>query len=193
MLRRLAPSLIALLTSATAVAAKNTNEDWKWASEYYATYGEWTVACDHRSDDETVKRCYLRYVDAYARDPFGALFVFVTRSGETGLRFNFEYERGVRFTAPWSVTENETPVYAFDPAGCPSGSECPIGGDEASEMAEAFSAANRQISFALTDRSRRAFNLAWPTDGFAEALDDLTTQSEARNLQAPTPTGPARP
>ncbi|MEO1747138.1 MAG: hypothetical protein AAFR27_00715 [Pseudomonadota bacterium] len=174
----------AILSSAITASAfaKNTNEDWKWASEYYATYGEWTVGCDQRSDDEAIKRCYLRYVDAYARNPFGALFVFVTYTQDTGLTFTFEYEAGVRFTAPWQVLDGQAAIWTFDQSQCRRGSECAIGGDQASDLAAALSKESTAITFALRDRVFRSFELTWPSAGFADALADLATQSKARNL-----------
>ncbi|MEO0544524.1 MAG: hypothetical protein AAFY99_11960 [Pseudomonadota bacterium] len=177
-----AMSAALLLGSIVNALGKNTAEDWKWASEYYATYGEWTVGCDQRSDDERVKRCYLRYVDAYARNPFGALFVFATANANDGLKFNFEYEAGVRFTKPWRVVNGSTVTWQFDPALCPPGSECALTGTAADNLADALNANAGEMTFALRDRVFRSFELRWPTAGFIDALADLKAQSEARNL-----------
>ncbi|MEL6200872.1 MAG: hypothetical protein AAFR39_00790 [Pseudomonadota bacterium] len=173
-----------MMLSATIIGstAKNTNEDWKWASDYYTTYGEWTVGCDQRSDNDAIKRCYLRYVDAYAQNPFGALFVFITDTEDNGLTFNFEYESGVRFTAPWQVLGGEDAIWTFDQSQCPRGSECAINGKQASDLAQALSKDNAAMTFALRDRVFRSFELSWPSAGFAEALKDLQKQSDAREL-----------
>ena len=177
-------TLVASLLSVLMVSAqaKNTNEDWKWASEYYATYSEWTVGCDHRTDDESIKRCYLRYVDAYARNPFGALFVFVTDTNEAGLTFTFEYEAGVRFTKPWRVSKEDVTIWQFDPKQCPAVNECAITGEAAVKLAEMLNAEDVELKFVLRDRVFRSFELGWPSAGFADALADLMAQSNNRKL-----------
>ncbi|MEO1746393.1 MAG: hypothetical protein AAFR13_07675, partial [Pseudomonadota bacterium] len=180
----IASSAIALAIIASApAAAKNTADDWKWVSEYYATYGEWTVACEHRSDDEAAKRCYLRYVDVYSRDPFGALFVFITDTAVEGLRFVFEYEPFTVFRAPWTVVGADAePGYTFSTSNCPRlGGECPIANDEAVALAAALRD-GEALTFKFTTRTLTTFDLTWPSEGFGEALDDLAARSDERGL-----------
>ena len=124
----------------------------------------------------------MRYVDAYARNPFGALFVFVTNTQGPGLTFTFEYEAGVRFTAPWQVLDGEVAIWTFNQSQCPRGSECAIDGDQAIDLAAALSKEKTIMTFALRDRIFRSFELTWPSAGFADALSDLQEQSAARDL-----------
>lgn len=174
----------ALLLCAVALpaSARNTADDWKWASDYYKAYGEWTTACETRSDDATIKRCYLRYVDAYARDPFGALFVFGTSTQAQGLRFEFEYEGGTAFTKAWMVVDaTGAEIWRFDPNLCLTANACVMIGDTAEKLRHAMSA-DTALNMDLRDRVGRTFQLSWPATGFAEALDDLIRQSADRAL-----------
>lgn len=175
-------AIVIVALSALPSAARNTAEDWKWNSDYYQTYGEWTVACEDRSDNPAIERCYLRYVDAYARDPFGALFVFATSTAEQGLRFNFEYEGGTTFTKPWIVADtNGNEIWSFDPSLCLTGNECAMTRDTAATFRTSMTPEST-LHFSFRDRIGRTFDLAWPAEGFAEAVKDLTQQSSARNL-----------
>lgn len=161
--------------------AKNTNDDWKWKNTYYKSYGEWTTACEDRSDDETIKRCYLRYVDAYAREPFGAFFVFVTIDDE-GPHFSFEFERGTKFDGNWSVTASNGELWTFDPANCPFFGECVLSGDTSIKLAKTLASPNASINFKFTDREGRALDRSWPGDiQFADAFADLQMQTAQRS------------
>lgn len=177
-----------LITSAALVAmsslaiAKNTNDDWKWKNTHYKTYGEWTTVCEDRSDDETVKRCYLRYVDAYAREPFGAFFVFVTITDD-GPRFSFEFERGTNFTGHWNVTVDTNKLWSFDPANCPSIGECILSPTQGTKLAKALAGPSASLNFKFTDRESRTLDRNWPGDSqFAKAFNDLQEQTALRTV-----------
>lgn len=160
--------------------AKNTNDDWKWKNTFQKNYGEWTTACEDRSDDETVKRCYLRYVDAYARDPFGAFFVFVTTS-KAGPSFSFEFERGTKFTSNWTVSANGRELWAFDPANCPSRGECILPITEGAKLVKALGAPDAALNFKFIDREDRVLDRYWPGDSqFSDAFYDLQMQTAKR-------------
>lgn len=164
------------------VSAKNTADDWKWASDYYQAYGEWTTACETRSDDASIKRCYMRYVDAYAREPFGALFVFATNTAENGMRFNFEYESGTTFTKPWTVADaSGNEIWRFDPSACLSGNECAMTRTIAATFHNSMTP-DATLNFSFRDRIGRTFDLVWPAEGFSQAVQDLIDQSAARGL-----------
>lgn len=162
-------------------AAKNTPDDWKWAPEFYKTFGEWTTACEHRSDDETMKRCYLRYVDVYQRDPFGAFFVFITTSDTGSPRFAFEYEAGATFSQHWRAIQDGDRKWHLDPALCGSGGECILIGETA-ETLESAIRDGADLHFALRSENGQSFDLLWPSEGFREAIDTLREQSRARGL-----------
>jgi len=173
-------ALAALIASTPLASAKNTNDDWKWKNTHYKTYGEWTTVCEDRSDDETVKRCYLRYVDAYAREPFGAFFVFVTIV-EKSPHFSFEFERGTNFTGNWNVTADTSEIWTFDPANCPSRAECILSSEQGTMLAKALAAPDAKLNFKFTDREDRKLDRDWPGDSqFADAFNDLQQQTAQR-------------
>lgn len=178
---------IALLTLALAATpitalAKNTVEDWKWLNTHYATYGEWTTACEDRADDKAIKRCYLRYVDAYASEPFGALFVFIS-APKTDLRFSFEFERGTVFNENWHVTTNGTQIWSFDPDDCPLFGDCVLDDTKSATLAKALASPGAALEFKFTDPHGRSFDRSWSGDQpFADALNDLLKQTAERGL-----------
>ncbi|MEM9574195.1 MAG: hypothetical protein AAF870_03075 [Pseudomonadota bacterium] len=170
----------ALAAFSSLAIAKNTNDDWKWKNTHYKTFGEWTTACEDRSDDESVKRCYLRYVDAYAREPFGAFFVFVTTSKE-GPSFSFEFERGTKLPSDWTVSAGDKQIWTFDPAQCPSRGECILSTAQGTKLAKALAAPGAALNFKFTDREDRVLDRNWPGDSqFADAFYDLQTQTAKR-------------
>lgn len=173
-------TFVALLTMSSMATAKNTNDDWKWKNTHYKTYGEWTTVCEDRSDDQSVKRCYLRYVDAYSREPFGAFFVFVTIVDKSP-RFSFEFERGTKFTGNWTVMTSNQQIWSFDPANCPARGECILSPEQGATLAKSLAGPGAMLNFKFTDREDRHLDRDWPGDSqFANAFTDLQQQTAQR-------------
>lgn len=170
----------------TTAWAQNTPDDWKWVVDHFKTFGIWEVACDHRELDKSrgeEKRCYLRVVDVYAPRPdFGAAFLFVTRTSGEGLRFDFGFEKGTEFEAGgFAVIQDNTNTFGFEPARCEAGARCLIQGNEAERFAVSLSD-DAHLRLAFLDRLGRDWERTWTGQGFAEALADLTRESEKRGL-----------
>ncbi len=175
---------LVLAVGASVANAKNTNEDWKWKNLYYKSYGEWTTACEERSDDPAIKRCYLRYVDAYAQDPFGAFFLFVSIE-KSGPQFSFEFERGTDFADDWKIHAGDQEVWAFDPDKCPIFGECILGTEDGIKFAKSLGSPEAELSISFTDREGRVLDRVWPGDNqFADSFKDLQTQTAQRGLLA---------
>ena len=171
-----------MAASVPVAGAKNTTEDWKWKNLHYKTFGEWTTACEERSDDPTVKRCYLRYVDVYAQDPFGAFFVFVTIK-DSGPRFSFEFERGTKFTGDWTVRAGNQQIWHFDPAACPVFGDCVLSTEIGISFAKSLASPEAALHVSFTDREGRMLDRVWPGDRqFSDGFEDLQTQTAQRGL-----------
>lgn len=180
-------ALLALVSSvslASPAMAQNTTDDWKWVVDHYKTLGIWDSACDHRDIGKGYEqRCYVRVVDVYAPRPdFGAAFVFLTKTAQDGLRFEFSFERGTQFEAGgFAVMQGDEAVFDYAPARCEGGTRCVISGDEAGRFAKAL-APDATIRLAFTDGLGRAWSRDWSASDFSAALADLTTESERRGL-----------
>ncbi|WP_322987954.1 MULTISPECIES: hypothetical protein [unclassified Hoeflea] len=164
--------------------AQNTVNDWKWVVDHYKTLGIWDSACDHRDIGEGIEqRCYVRIVDVYAPRPdFGAAFVFVTRSAQDGLRFEFSFERGTQFEAGgFAIIEDGESTFDYAPGRCEGGTRCLISGQEAERFASALGE-DAVIRLAFTDSMGRDWQRDWSGKGFAAALADLRAESEKRGL-----------
>ncbi len=171
-----------LAASAPVANAKNTADDWKWKNLYYKTYGEWTTACEERSDDPAFKRCYLRYVDAYAQDPFGAFFVFVTIE-DTGPQFSFEFERGTKFTGHWRIRVDNQDIWNFDPTNCPIFGACLLSTENGIKFAKSLGSPDAALHISFTDREGRILDRVWPgANQFADGFEDLQMQTAQRGL-----------
>lgn len=176
--------LAALAAFASPTNAQNTTNDWKWAVDHFKTFGIWESACDHRDIGAGLeKRCYVRVVEVYAPRPdFGAAFVFVTRTSQDGLRFEFSFERGTEFEpGGFAVMHDGTSSFDYATARCEGGTKCVVSGDEAGRLAAALTR-DASIRLAFADRSGRDWELGWPAAGFTDALADLTMESARRGL-----------
>ncbi len=173
-----------VLPLASPAMAQNTVNDWKWVVDHYKTLGIWDSACDHRDIGEGIEqRCYVRIVDVYAPRPdFGAAFVFVTRSAQDGLRFEFSFERGTQFEAGgFAIIEDGESTFDYAPGRCEGGTRCLISGQEAERFASALGE-DAVIRLAFTDSMGRDWQRDWSGKGFAAALADLRAESEKRGL-----------
>lgn len=166
----------------TAIAgAQNSTDDWKWVVDFSSRHNGWDTACDHHMD-RAEKRCYIRYVDVYAPRPrFGAAFVFV-QWDEAGRPYaEFAFEPGTRFTENgFALSDDGSTVWRYDTGRC-DGTLCRIEGDAAAELFGLFEG-DRQLELRFSDRHGRDWERIWSTAGFAAALDDFHTQSQARGL-----------
>ena len=178
--RAIAVATLAVAALALPATAKNTADDWKWVNTHYADHGQWTTACEDRADDASVKRCYLRYVDVYARDPFGAVFVFGTlESGAPS--YTFEFENGTSFDAPWTVSVDGATAWEFSPGPCRFIGECTVDGARGAALTDALRAGGT-LAMAFTDGAGREVDLAWDGAPFAAAHEELVREVAARGL-----------
>lgn len=179
---KLKAALLSLLLI-TPAQAQNTTRDWQWVVDHQSNFGEWTSACDHRDDDENEQRCYIRYVEVYARQPmFGATFLFVTSPQPGQIEFELSFERGTDFgDKPLALFNADTATWTHDPRECHRGTRCTFTGSEAEELAARLSEGG-ELQFDFTDNHDRAWELRWDATGFANAFSDFQTELAARNL-----------
>lgn len=180
-------SLLALLlffaTTANISAQENTVEDWSWKVDHFKRYGIWESVCDHRDEaGETLRRCYVTYVDVFSPRPkFAAAFVFVTPLGEDGLKYEFRFEPGTQIDADGFALHREgKPVWSYNPGNCPT-MKCIFQSAEAEALAEAMSEPGA-LRFSMVDRHGQPQERFWDTEGFADALIDLRQQAAERDL-----------
>jgi hypothetical protein len=64
-----------------------------WKVDYYKPYDGWDLICDQYEGTEN-RRCYLRYVDTYSLDPFGAAVFFIEHEKNAGPNFLIDLEPG---------------------------------------------------------------------------------------------------
>lgn len=177
-----AAALISLLLIVPA-QAQNTTRDWQWVVDHQSNFGEWVSACDHRSDDETERRCYIRNVDVYARNPqFGAAFLFVTSPEPGEIEFEISFERGTDFQGkPLAIVNSGVTTWSYDPRECHRGTRCTFTGADAEELATQLSAGG-ELQFDFTDNHDRSWERRWDATEFADAYTDFQTELAARNL-----------
>lgn len=173
---------VAISLCAGAAFAENSVEDWSWAVDHFERFGIWESVCDHRDEEgETLRRCYIAHVDVFSPRPrFAAAFVFVTPHADNGLRFEFRFEPGTLFEPDgFTVRRDGRIAWKFDPARCPD-LKCIVSGSEARVLADAMRKGG-ELRFALTDRFDRSWELSWDTDGFSQAVNDMTAAAAARS------------
>ena len=173
---------LALLTLLAAPAsARQLIEDWK--VDHFKPYGLWESICDHRErDGDTVRRCYVRYVDGYAPHPkFGASFAFVTPD-DGGLRFEFGFEPGTTF-APngFALERTDGSIWSHDTSQCEGGNNCAFTGAEADMLATQLSD-GADLVFTFTDRHGRDWRREWSGAQFSAALSDFKAAAAERGL-----------
>ena len=165
MLRAIAIALLLpLAASAQDRSGADTASDW--VATHFEPFGLWDSVCDERTEDGALRqRCWLRYVEVWSRDPFGASFVFLTPgSVEIG------QERGV-LTAPGGLRierDGET-IWEDGLLACRIGSCTFSGADAATFRAVASGGGTLVMDFRDPRGERRA--LRWDLARFGEAVD----------------------
>ena len=180
MLFRVACILLAFATPLLAQDRQGRDTPGEWVVDHTKHFGLWDSMCDHRTTGETrEERCYLRYVEVFSRDPFAALFLFVT----PGPEIEIGIERGTRFEDQGIRIEdaNGTTLWTTDRRSCLRGRACTFEGEEA----KALYAAMRDgavFAFDFADPSGTERALRWDLTRMGEASADFADQSVARAL-----------
>lgn len=179
---KLKAAILSLLLIAPA-QAQNTTRDWQWIVDHQSNFGEWVSACDHRKEDEDERRCYIRYVDVYARQPqFGATFMFLMAPEPGEIEFELSFERGTDFDGkPLALVNGDVTAWTHDPRECHRGTRCTFTGADAEALANTLSEGG-EFQFDFTDNHDRSWELRWDATNFADAYADFNRERAARNL-----------
>ncbi|MEO0676955.1 MAG: hypothetical protein AAFZ02_05290 [Pseudomonadota bacterium] len=168
-------AFLMLATPALAQDREGNDTPGEWVVTHQQAFGLWESFCDERTTGDLLEeRCYLRYVDVYSQDPFGAAFVFVTPGAvEIALGRARTVGDGVH------ITRGGETVWSLGETRC---APCTLEGEAASTLLEAFAAGG---TFHLDFEGRSGeTRLAWDLAQMADALDDYRAQSAARGLSS---------
>lgn len=180
MLLRIACITLILAGSALAQDRQGRDTPGEWVVDHTKHFGLWDSMCDHRTTgDLREERCYLRYVDVFSRDPFAALFLFVT----PGPEIEIGIERGTRFPDQGIRIEdaNGAVLWTTDRRSCLRGRACTFEGEEAASLYEAMQT-GAVFAFDFADPSGADRELRWDLTRMGEASADFADQSAARAL-----------
>mgnify|MGYP007072443025 CR=1 FL=1 len=78
-----------------------------WKVDLHQPYDGWDLFCDQYEGTEE-RRCYLRYVDTYSLDPFGAAVFFVQHDVEGGSQLEISLEKNNSVVSSSFVVAGET-------------------------------------------------------------------------------------
>ncbi|MEM6711096.1 MAG: hypothetical protein AAF590_02315 [Pseudomonadota bacterium] len=162
----------------SAQEAREPDTAGAWSPTFTARHGLWDVTCDARGQGEArEERCYVRYIDVYSPRPnFGVVFLFLEiEGGAPKISLGREFETDLEAT-----TLRVLPGWERPEGVCLSG-PCEVLGPDALAMAEAL-AAGGMLEIGFTDMIDRNQLRQWPSDGFAQALEDVTREAVARGL-----------
>ena len=179
---RALPILCLLALGLPALAQDRAGRDTpgEWIVDHAKSVGLWDSFCDHRVTGEMrEERCYLRYVDVFAREPrFAAQFVFVTPGPEV----EFGIERRQRFDDDGLRIEAAgAAIWSSDRRDCLRGGGCTYTDGDATTLIEAMITGDT-FAFDFTDASGTDHALRWDLTGFEAAWEDFSAQSRQRGL-----------
>lgn len=154
---------------------------WAWEVTYSQSHGIWNVICDTQMiNQQQLDRCYLRWVDVYAQRPkFGALFIFIVADVDK-LSVELHPEPGTTFTSTgFQITDDQQATWQMSRSDCLIKANCKLYPKEIPTFLQAAKQ-GQVMTFSFTDKYTRQYDLAWPLEGFAEAITDLSAQAELR-------------
>ena len=149
-----------------------------WKVDLYQAYNGWDLICDqYKGTDE--RRCYLRYVDTYSQDPFGAAVFFVQHSEKSGTRLSIDLEKDNHVTSAAFVTDGQLkPTKVF--ASC-SENSCVLESEQTSQFViMASKAESWHLEIEEADGKERL--LAIDLSRFALAELNFVTELKKRGL-----------
>ena len=149
-----------------------------WHVKLYQTYSGWDLICDQYQDTDQ-HRCYLRYVDTYSLDPFGAAVFFVQHSVKNGTRLSIGLEKGSVIQSSAFVGQGSTKKSALL-NGCSESSCILDAGKTGQFMMSANKAEAWQINF--TEEHGEARQLMIDVSKYASAERDFITELKKRGL-----------
>ena len=84
-----------------------------WKVDLYQAHNGWDLICD-RYEGTKERRCYLRYVDTYSQDPFGAAVFFIQHHSEEGTQLSVDLEKDNHvISSAFQKSDNEEETKLF--------------------------------------------------------------------------------